>query len=90
PTLPIVIVGLGLLTLGMFSTIPAVNLYLGLQAKVARGTAASMYLAFYYVGGSIGAVVPGFAFLWMGWTGAALLCLAMVMLALGADAFVCR
>ncbi len=90
PTLPIVIVGLGLLTLGMFSTIPAVNLYLGQQAKAARGTAASMYLAFYYVGGSIGAVVPGFAFLWMGWTGAALLCLAMVTLALSADVFVCR
>jgi YNFM family putative membrane transporter len=90
PALPIVIAGLGLLTLGMFSTIPAVNLYLGLQAKAARGTAASMYLSFYYVGGSLGAVVPGFAFLWMGWTGAALLCLAMIALALSADVFVCR
>jgi YNFM family putative membrane transporter len=90
PALPIVIVGLGLLTLGMFSTIPAVNLYLGLQAKVARGTAASMYLSFYYVGGSFGAVVPGFAFLWVGWAGAALLCLGMVVFALCADAFFCR
>ncbi len=66
PLLPVVMFGLGLLTIGMFSTVPAVNLYLGEQAMTAKGTAASMYLSLYYLGGSIGAVLPGFALLWAG------------------------
>lgn len=89
PILPVVIVGLGLLTLGMFATVPAVNLYVNEQAKKAKGTAASMYLSLYYVGGSFGAIVPGFALLWLGWSGVVLLCLVMVALALSADVFLC-
>lgn len=90
PMLPVVIVGLGMLTLGMFSTVPAINLYLGEQATVAKGTAASMYLSLYYFGGSIGAVLPGFALLRAGWPGVVFLCLGMILVALGADAILCR
>jgi MFS transporter, YNFM family, putative membrane transport protein len=86
PILPIVLFGLGLLTIGMFSTVPAVNLYLGEQATTAKGTAASMYLSLYYFGGSIGAVLPGFALLWAGWYGVVFLCLGMVAIALTSDA----
>lgn len=89
PILPVVIFGLGLLALGMFATIPAVNLYLGEQATTAKGTAASMYLSLYYFGGSFGAVLPGYALLWDGWTGVVLLCLAMVLVAIAADAVLC-
>lgn len=89
PVLPVVVVGLGMLTIGMFSTVPAVNLYLGEQASVAKGTAASMYLSLYYFGGSIGAVLPGFALLRAGWPGVVFLCLGMILVALGADAVLC-
>ncbi len=90
PSLPIVIVGLGCVTIGMFSTVPAVNLYLGEQAKTAKGTAASMYLSLYYFGGSFGAVLTGFALLWAGWHGVVFLCLGMVIMALASDALLCR
>jgi YNFM family putative membrane transporter len=90
PVLPIVVFGLGLLALGMFSTVPAVNLYLGEQATTAKGTAASMYLSMYYFGGSIGAVLPGFALLWAGWHGVVFLSLGMVAIALASDALLCR
>src|SRR5216684_2896489 len=90
PILPIVIAGLGVLALGMFSTVPAVNLYLGEQAETARGTAASMYLSFYYFGGSLGAVLPGLALVWAGWPGVALLCLGMVLIAITSDILLCR
>lgn len=90
PILPVVIFGLSLLTVGMFSTVPAVNLYLGEQAATAKGTAASMYLSLYYFGGSFGAILPGFAFLWAGWPGVSLLCLGMVLIALTSDALLCR
>jgi MFS transporter, YNFM family, putative membrane transport protein len=90
PNLPIVIFGLGLLAMGMFSTVPAVNLYLGEQTTQAKGTAASMYLSLYYFGGSFGAVLPGIALVWAGWTGVTLLCLGMVLIALASDAILCR
>src|SRR2546421_1761804 len=90
PILPIVIFGLGLLALGMFSTVAAVNLYLGEQATTAKGTAASMYLSLYYFGGSFGAVLPGLALVWAGWSGVALLCLGMVLIALASDALLCK
>ena len=90
PALPITLFGLGLLTLGMFSTVSAVNLYLGEKATAAKGTAASLYLALYYFGGSLGAVLPGFALLWAGWPGVVSLCLSMVLIALASDAILCR
>jgi YNFM family putative membrane transporter len=90
PVLPIVLVGLGLLTLGMFSTLPAANLYLGEQALTAKGTAASMYLSLYYFGGSVGAVLPGLLLERTGWPGVALLCVGMTLVSLIADALLCR
>ncbi|HEU0002207.1 MAG TPA: MFS transporter [Ktedonobacteraceae bacterium] len=90
PMLPITLCGLGLLTLGMFSTVAAANLYLGEKATAAKGTAASMYLSLYYFGGSLGAVLPGFALLWAGWTGVVALCLGMVLIALASDMLLCR
>ena len=90
PILPITLGGLSLLTLGMFSIVPSANLYLGELSTKAKGTAASMYLSLYYFGGSIGAVVPGFAFLWLGWTGVVLLCIIMMLLALTSDVLLCR
>jgi YNFM family putative membrane transporter len=90
PILPITLGGLSLLTLGMFSIVPSANLYLGELSTKAKGTAASMYLSLYYLGGSIGAVVPGFAYLWLGWTGVVLLCIGMMLLALASDAILCR
>ncbi|MBA2286352.1 MAG: MFS transporter [Ktedonobacteraceae bacterium] len=89
PALPVVIVGLGMLAVGMFCTVPAVNLYLGEQAATAKGTAASMYLSLYYFGGSFGAVLPGITFLWAGWLGVVFLCLGMVLIALASDAILC-
>lgn len=89
PILPVVIFGLGLLALGMFSTVPAVNLYLGEQATTAKGTAASVYLSLYYFGGSFGAVLPGLALVWAGWTGVVFLCLVMVVVAIACDLLLC-
>ncbi|MBX5451956.1 MFS transporter [Thermogemmatispora sp.] len=89
PQLPLVIAGLGLLALGMFCTIPAVNLYLGEQAHKAKGTAASLYLSCYYFGGSLGAVLPGVALLHGGWPGVALLCLGTMLVAIVSDLVLC-
>ena len=62
----------------------------GEKATTARGTAASLYLSLYYFGGSLGAVLPGFALLWAGWPGVVSLCLGAVLIALASDAVLCR
>jgi len=89
PDLHVVIFGLGLLALGMFATVPAINLYLGEQATTAKGAAASVYLSLYYFGGSFGAVLPGLALVWAGWTGVVFLCLGMVIVAITTDVLLC-
>ncbi len=90
PSLPLVMIGLALLALGMFSVVPSANLYLGEQTTMAKGTAASMYLSLYYFGGSIGAVVPGVTYLWAGWLGVVILCVGMILISLVSDQVLCR
>lgn len=90
PILPIMLGGLSLLTLGMFSIVPSANLYLGELSTTAKGTAASMYLSLYYFGGSIGGVLPGVTYLSAGWVGVVVLCIAMMGAALVADVVMCR
>jgi YNFM family putative membrane transporter len=90
PVLPIMLGGLSLLTLGMFSIIPAANLALGELSTTAKGAAASMYLSLYYLGGSIGGVLPGVTYLWAGWAGVVALCIAMMLIATVSDIVLCR
>ena len=60
PSLPVVIVGLTLLSSGVFIAQTAAQSFLRIASPPgARVTAAGMYLTFYYLGGSAGGVVPG-------------------------------
>jgi len=90
PILPIMLGGLSLLTLGMFSIQPSANLYLGDLSTTAKGTAASMYLSLYYFGGSIGGVLPGITYVSAGWIGVVAICVGMMGVALVADVVLCR
>lgn len=90
PSLPAIVCGLALLALGMFTAIPSVNLLIGEVTTAARGTASALYLCCYYIGGSIGAVVPGLAWERWAWPGVIALCLAMALLALGANGLAAR
>ena len=60
PSMPVVIVGLTLLSSGVFIAQTAAQTFLRVASPPeARVTAAGMYLTFYYLGGSAGGVVPG-------------------------------
>ncbi len=85
PSLPVIVVGLSLLALGMFTAIPSVNLLIGEVTTAAKGTASAIYLCCYYLSGSVGAVVPGLAWERFAWPGVIALCLGMALLALLAD-----
>ena len=90
PILPIMLGGLSLLTLGMFSIVPSATLYLGDLSTTAKGTAASLYLSLYYFGGSFGGVLPGITYVAAGWVGVVAMCVGMVGIALVADAVLCK
>jgi YNFM family putative membrane transporter len=85
PALPVIVLGLGLVALGMFTAVPSVNLLVGEIVSTARGTASALYLCCYYLGGSVGAVVPGLAWERFAWPGVVALCLSTSMLAMAAN-----
>jgi YNFM family putative membrane transporter len=68
-SLPIIIAGMLLLCAGLFSTQPASSAFVGDNATTAKGSATSLYLFSYYIGGSIGAILPGIFWHIFGWPG---------------------
>jgi MFS transporter, YNFM family, putative membrane transport protein len=75
PTLWVVIIGLAISAAGIFVCQSAANSYLGAVSGHAKATAAGLYVAFYYLGGSLGAIAPGFAWAMGAWPA----CVAMIV-----------
>lgn len=63
----VVIVGLAICAAGIFVCQSAANSYVGVVAGEARSSAAGLYVACYYIGGSVGAVLPGYIWSIGGW-----------------------
>lgn len=84
-SLPVIIAGLTLTATGVFACQAAASSYVGKAAGKARSSAAGIYVALYYLGGSLGSVLPGFFWSKTGWTGcvALILCMQVGVLAIG-------
>jgi YNFM family putative membrane transporter len=54
--------------------------FVAMTATEGRSSAVGLYVAFYYIGGSVGGVLPGFAWERAGWPGAVAMVLAMLAL----------
>jgi predicted MFS family arabinose efflux permease len=67
PPLWAVVAGLAVFCSGAFVCQSAATSYVGLVAGANRSSAAGLYLTFYYVGGAVGAELPGLAWAWGGW-----------------------
>jgi MFS transporter, YNFM family, putative membrane transport protein len=68
-SLPIVIVGLAIFSSGVFVAQAAATVQTGAIAGRARSSAAGLYVAFYYLAGSVGATLTGVFWHWEGWPG---------------------
>lgn len=66
-SLPVIIAGLALLSSGMFVFQSTASTQVGIVAGRARSSAAGLYVTFYYAGGSLGAILPGWFWLRGGW-----------------------
>jgi MFS transporter, YNFM family, putative membrane transport protein len=68
-SLPVVVLGLALVTLGNFTTVTAAQLGVAGATDRNRGLASAMYFSAYYIAGALGAYVPGLAWQSWHWTG---------------------
>jgi predicted MFS family arabinose efflux permease len=75
PSLPVIVVGLAVAACGGFIVQATSTGYVALTAQSGRTSAIGFYATTYYVGGSIGAVLPGLTWSAGGWPA----CVAMVL-----------
>ena len=71
--LPLVILGVAVLTVGFFSAHSTASSWVGRRAGPLRAAASSLYLFFYYLGGSLVGPLGGLAWGRYGWSGVAVL-----------------
>jgi YNFM family putative membrane transporter len=88
--LPAIIIGLFVLCTGMFTAQAVAPAFVNTVAVRAKGGANALYLSFYYLGGTLGAALPGLAWQASGWEGVAAVCAGALLLALLANWLLCR
>ncbi|HET7577763.1 MAG TPA: MFS transporter [Bacillales bacterium] len=77
-TLPALVIGASLLALGHFAAQSSATAHVTDIAEKSRGAATSTYQFTYYIGGSLGAWIPGLLWKTAGWPGV-VLCLAIAL-----------
>ena len=82
PNLSLIIAGLALFSSGIFIFQSVGTVQTGIVARRARSSAAGLYVTFYYVGGSLGAIVTGWTWVGNGWRACVLLLVGVSGLAL--------
>ncbi len=85
PWLPLIILGLFVLCTGMFTAQAVAPALVNTLAQQAKGGAGALYLMAYYLGGTLGAVLPGLAWQAAGWPGVTAICLSAFVIALIAN-----
>ncbi len=75
PWLPAILVGLAFVAAGIFTEQVLSLGYVAAAARQSRSTAVGLYVTCYYVGGSLGGILPASIWRHLGWTG----CVALVL-----------
>jgi YNFM family putative membrane transporter len=84
-----IIAGLLLVVAGTFTAQAVVPAFVNQQARGAKGGASALYLAFYYLGGTLGSLLPGLAWERWGWPGVLSACTGAVAVGIAASALLC-
>jgi cyanate permease len=83
PSLPAVVAGLGLLAAGIFIVQALATSFLGVAVTHGKSAAVGIYVTVYYIGGSLGAVLPSPIWHRFGWPGCVGLIIAVELVMLG-------
>jgi len=81
PSVATIVIGLGLMSTGVFASQTASQGYVGVIAHARRSTAAALYLTVYYTAGGLGAVLPAVVWSRGGWPATVALVLAVQLIA---------
>jgi YNFM family putative membrane transporter len=84
--LPLIIVGIGLVTIGFFASHSVASSWVGIRARRGTAQASALYLFFYYMGASIAGSVGGIFWTAYAWTGVVVFLIALLVAALGLTA----
>ena len=87
PTLPAIIAGLAIAASGGFIVQATATAYVALTAESGRTSAIGFYATSYYIGGSIGAVLPGLTWTLGGWPACVAMVVSMLILMIAMIAF---
>jgi len=87
-SLILIIIGMGLVTIGMFSVQSVTPTYLGDLVPNNRATMAVMYQTFFYFGGAMGTILPVLVWKYGGYDGVVMLCLSLVVFGVSPFAYV--
>ena len=87
--LPLILLGLAVLVAGAMTAQAIAPAFVNVTARTAKGGANALYLTAYYVGGTLGASLPGLALQAAGWKAVVACCAAAVGVALLANALLC-
>jgi YNFM family putative membrane transporter len=90
PSLPVIAASLAGVCAGFFAIHSAAAGSLNLRLSSGRGRANSLYVLFYYIGGSIGITASGFAFHLAGWHGVGVLGVLVLALPFATGVFEMR
>jgi YNFM family putative membrane transporter len=88
-SLPLIVVGLVVLVLGTFTAQAVAPAFVNRTAATAKGGASALYLTFYYVGGTLGSVLPGLGWQAAGWPAVVTWCGAAVVIGFFANWLLC-
>ncbi len=86
---PIIVISLLIVCSGMFTAQAIAPAFVNVVAKEAKGGAGALYLMFYYVGGTLGGVLPGLAWQSFGWIGVVTVCLGALLIGLLSNWLLC-
>jgi YNFM family putative membrane transporter len=89
-SLPVMVISLFVLCTGMFTAQATAPALVNVLAPTNKGGAGALYLMSYYLGGTVGAVLPGLAWQRFGWSGVVGCSLAALLVAILADWLLCR
>jgi YNFM family putative membrane transporter len=88
-SLPLIVFSLVVLCVGMFTVQSTAPAFVNANAEGSKGGAGALYVTFYYVGASLGSVLPGHAWQSWGWPGVAATCVMALLVGLLADGLLC-
>jgi YNFM family putative membrane transporter len=78
-SLSFVVLGIGLVTMGMFSVQSVAPTYIGELAPEDKATLAVLYQTFFYLGGALGTIIPSFIWKAYSYEGVVMLCFGLLV-----------